>query len=71
LLLSWGYSTPLPGAHSTPSALFGFIPPRSVQLSLTVYSRTLFERTLTYANHLGLFLEMVDPQTGKMLGNFP
>lgn len=31
----------------------------------------LFESTLRYANDLGLFSEMVDPQTGELLGNFP
>lgn len=31
----------------------------------------MFQRVLTKANSLGLFSEMVNPQTGEMLGNFP
>jgi GH15 family glucan-1,4-alpha-glucosidase len=31
----------------------------------------LFERLLTYANHLGLFSEEADPNDGTFLGNFP
>jgi GH15 family glucan-1,4-alpha-glucosidase len=42
-----------------------------VRIGRVEEARTLFERTLTYANHLGLFSEVVDPQTEKMLGNFP
>lgn len=34
-------------------------------------ARKLFGELLGYANHLGLFSEMVDPQTGEALGNFP
>jgi GH15 family glucan-1,4-alpha-glucosidase len=30
----------------------------------------LFERMLTYANHLGLYAEQTGPQ-GEALGNFP
>lgn len=31
----------------------------------------LYEKLLSYGNHLGLFSEMVDPTSGEALGNFP
>lgn len=31
----------------------------------------LYQRLLSYSNHLGLLSEMVDPATGEALGNFP
>ena len=31
----------------------------------------LYQRLLGYSNHLGLFSEMVDPDSGEALGNFP
>ncbi len=31
----------------------------------------LYQRLLSYSNHLGLFSEMVDPTSGETLGNFP
>jgi GH15 family glucan-1,4-alpha-glucosidase len=31
----------------------------------------LYERLLGYSNHLGLLSEMVNPETGEALGNFP
>jgi GH15 family glucan-1,4-alpha-glucosidase len=34
-------------------------------------ARALFERLLGYSNHLGLISEMVDPDSGEALGNFP
>lgn len=34
-------------------------------------ARELYERTIAYANDLGLLAEQVDPQTGALLGNFP
>ncbi len=33
-------------------------------------ARYVFEKMLTYANHLGLYAEEIDP-TGAQLGNFP
>jgi GH15 family glucan-1,4-alpha-glucosidase len=34
-------------------------------------ARSLFERLLTYAGHLGLFSEEIDPSTNMALGNYP
>ena len=34
-------------------------------------AKTLYEKLLGYRNHLGLISEMVDPNNGEMLGNFP
>jgi GH15 family glucan-1,4-alpha-glucosidase len=34
-------------------------------------AKGLFERLLGYSNHLGLISEMVDPDSGEALGNFP
>ncbi len=34
-------------------------------------AKALYQRLLGYSNHLGLFSEMVDPESGEALGNFP
>jgi GH15 family glucan-1,4-alpha-glucosidase len=34
-------------------------------------ARTVFDRTISTANGLGLFAEQYDPASGEMLGNFP
>jgi GH15 family glucan-1,4-alpha-glucosidase len=34
-------------------------------------ARALFNRLLQYANPLGLFSEDIEPETGRLLGNFP
>ena len=34
-------------------------------------ARALFEKTLTYGNHVGLFSEDLDVETKRLLGNFP
>ena len=31
----------------------------------------MFDQVLECGNHLGLFSEMVNPETGEALGNFP
>lgn len=41
------------------------------RMGRTTEARSLFIDLLGYANHLGLFAEMVDPRTGVALGNFP
>ncbi|MDO8615154.1 MAG: glycoside hydrolase family 15 protein [Dehalococcoidia bacterium] len=34
-------------------------------------ARDLFERVLSLGNHVGLYSEMLDPETGDYLGNYP
>jgi GH15 family glucan-1,4-alpha-glucosidase len=34
-------------------------------------AEAMFDQLLASANHLGLYAEMIDPATGKALGNFP
>jgi GH15 family glucan-1,4-alpha-glucosidase len=34
-------------------------------------ARDMFERLLSYSNHLGLFSEDIDFETKRLLGNFP
>jgi GH15 family glucan-1,4-alpha-glucosidase len=34
-------------------------------------AKILFERILSYSNHLGLFSEDIDFETKRLLGNFP
>lgn len=34
-------------------------------------ARCLFEKMLSYRNHLGLFAEHINPTTGEQWGNFP
>jgi GH15 family glucan-1,4-alpha-glucosidase len=40
-------------------------------LGRTAEAETLFEEILGYSNHLGLFSEEINPETGELLGNFP
>ncbi|MDP6509964.1 MAG: glycoside hydrolase family 15 protein, partial [Dehalococcoidia bacterium] len=42
-----------------------------VRIGRVEEARTLFERTLTYANHLGLFSEVVDPRQKRCWATFP
>jgi GH15 family glucan-1,4-alpha-glucosidase len=34
-------------------------------------AQRLFEKVISFSNHVGLFSEMVDPNTGDFLGNYP
>jgi len=34
-------------------------------------ARAMFEKLMDLSNHLGLFSEEIDPDTGDFLGNFP
>ena len=34
-------------------------------------AQRLFEKAISFSNHVGLFSEMVDPKTGEFLGNYP
>jgi GH15 family glucan-1,4-alpha-glucosidase len=42
-----------------------------IQLGRLEEAQRLFERVLSLSNHVGLFSEMVDPQSGDFLGNYP
>ena len=42
-----------------------------IRLERLEEATALYERLLGYSNHLGLMSEMVDPETGESLGNFP
>jgi GH15 family glucan-1,4-alpha-glucosidase len=42
-----------------------------VQLGRLDEAQRLFEKVITFSNHVGLFSEMVDPRTGEFLGNYP
>jgi GH15 family glucan-1,4-alpha-glucosidase len=34
-------------------------------------AQRLFEQAISFSNHVGLFSEMLDPETGEYLGNYP
>jgi GH15 family glucan-1,4-alpha-glucosidase len=34
-------------------------------------AQRMFEKAISFSNHVGLFSEMVDPDTGEFLGNYP
>lgn len=42
-----------------------------IQLGRLEEAQRLFERVISLGNHVGLFSEMVDPQSGEFLGNYP
>jgi GH15 family glucan-1,4-alpha-glucosidase len=42
-----------------------------IQLGRLEEAQRLFERVICLSNHVGLFSEMVDPQSGEFLGNYP
>jgi GH15 family glucan-1,4-alpha-glucosidase len=42
-----------------------------IQLGRLEEAQRLFEKVISLSNHVGLFSEMVDPQSGEFLGNYP
>jgi len=42
-----------------------------IQLGRLEEAQRLFERVISLSNHVGLFSEMVEPQSGEFLGNYP
>ncbi len=42
-----------------------------IQLGRLEEAQRLFERVMSLSNHVGLFSEVVDPQSGEFLGNYP
>lgn len=42
-----------------------------IQLGRLEEAQRLFERVISLSNHVGLFSEVVDPQSGEFLGNYP
>ncbi|MGQ9571748.1 MAG: glycoside hydrolase family 15 protein [Dehalococcoidia bacterium] len=42
-----------------------------IQLGRLEEAQQLFERVISLSNHVGLYSEMVDPQSGGFLGNYP
>jgi GH15 family glucan-1,4-alpha-glucosidase len=42
-----------------------------IQLGRLEEAQRLFERVISLSNHVGLLSEMVDPQSGEFLGNYP
>jgi GH15 family glucan-1,4-alpha-glucosidase len=42
-----------------------------IQLGRLEEAQRLFERVISLSNHVNLFSEMVDPQSGEFLGNYP
>jgi len=43
----------------------------SIRLGRLEAATELYEKLLSYSNHLGILSEMIDPTSGEMLGNFP
>jgi GH15 family glucan-1,4-alpha-glucosidase len=60
----------LPGGEGTFSVCSFWLVEAMARAGRLEQAQLLFEKTLTYANHLGLFAEEIGP-SGESLGNFP
>ena len=60
----------LPGGEGTFSVCSFWLVEAMARAGRLEEAQLLFEKTLTYANHLGLFAEEIGP-SGESLGNFP
>ena len=60
----------LPGSEGTFSICTFWYVDALARSGSTERARYVFEKMLTYANHLGLYSEEIGP-TGEQLGNFP
>src|SRR5499427_8207364 len=60
----------LPGSEGTFSICTFWYVDALARSGRTEQARYVFEKMLTYANHLGLYSEEIGP-TGEQLGNFP
>jgi GH15 family glucan-1,4-alpha-glucosidase len=60
----------LPGAEGSFSVCSFWLVEAMARAGYTEEAQLLFEKMLTYANHLGLFSEEISPK-GEQLGNFP
>lgn len=64
-------SDPIPVGDSAFTTCSFWLVACLVRLGRTEEARELFEALLEYSNHLGLYAEELDPETGAQLGNFP
>jgi GH15 family glucan-1,4-alpha-glucosidase len=69
-VLKPGAEDGLPGSEGTFSVCTFWLVEVLSRAGRLSEARYLFEKMLTYANHLGLFAEEIGP-TGEALGNFP
>lgn len=60
------------GDHGATFTVCGFWNVEALaRLGFIQEAEVAFEQMLSYANHVGLFSEDIDPRTGQQLGNFP